>query len=101
MKVKKRLFDFRDYWSDFSFSSSSAKTYFCKVKTFYMHFEIEIQYLSGVQYCADNERKWFEKINLSDNLLDKYKTNRCGYRDYMRKYEKYQNNSKNFLRKRH
>ena len=37
-----------------------------------MHFEIEIQYFLGVQYGADNEQKWLEKINFSDNLLDKY-----------------------------
>ena len=49
--------------------------------------------------------KTFIDVNCFDYIYvpidDKYKTNRCGYRDYMRKYEKYQNNYKNFLRKRH
>ena len=59
-KVKKRLLDFRNYLFDSSLSSSSVKTYFSKVKTFYMHFGIEIPYLPSVQYSNDYETSYFD-----------------------------------------
>lgn len=59
-KLKQRLLDFRDFLVNGDLSPSTAKTYFSKVKTFYMHFEIEIPYLPTVQYDRDYETSYFD-----------------------------------------
>ena len=59
-KLKKRLLDFRNHLLNSSLSSNSAKTYFSKVKTFYMHFEIEIPYLPTIQFDNDYETNYYD-----------------------------------------
>ena len=59
-KLKKRLLDFRNHLLNSSLSSKSAKTYFSKVKTFYMHFEIEIPYLPTIQFDNDYETNYYD-----------------------------------------
>ena len=58
-RIKNRLLDFRNHIISI-LSSSTAKTYFTKVKTFYMHFGIEIPYLPSVQYSNDYETSYFD-----------------------------------------
>ena len=58
-RIKNRLLDFRNHIISI-LSSSTAKTYFTKVKTFYMHFGIEIPYLPTVQYDRDYETSYFD-----------------------------------------
>lgn len=59
-KLKKRLLDYRNYLFDSDLSSNTSKTYFSKVKTFYMHLEIEIPYLPIIQYDKDYEVNYFD-----------------------------------------
>lgn len=59
-KLKKRLLDFRSYLLNNGFSSSTSKTYFSKIKTFYLHFEIEIPVLPTIQYENDYEVNYFD-----------------------------------------
>ena len=58
-RIKNRLLDFRNHLMD-NLSSSTSKTYFTKVKTFYMHFGVEIPYLPTVQYDRDYETNYFD-----------------------------------------
>ena len=58
-RIKNRLSDFRNYLMD-NLSSSTSKTYFTKVKTFYMHFGVEIPYLPTIQYNNDYEINYFD-----------------------------------------
>lgn len=58
-RIKNRLLDFRNHLMD-NLSSSTSKTYFTKVKTFYMHFGVEIPYLPTVQYDKDYETNYFD-----------------------------------------
>ena len=73
-KLKQRLLNFRDFLINSELSPTTAKTYFSNVKTFYMHFEIEIPYLPTIQYDKDYETSYFdlptkEQINLAINLV--------------------------------
>ena len=49
-KIKKRLLDYRSYLLKSNCSPNTVKTYFTKVKTFYIHFDIEIPHLPDAQY---------------------------------------------------
>lgn len=49
-KIKKRLLDFRSYLLDSPLSPNTSKTYFSKVKTFYLHFEVEVPHLPNAKY---------------------------------------------------
>ncbi len=49
-RIKERLITYRNYLIESNISSNTAKTYFSKLKTFYIHFEIEIPYLPEVRY---------------------------------------------------
>ena len=49
-KIKKRLIDFRSHLLSSNLSSNTSKVYFSKVKTFYMHFEIELPHLPQAKY---------------------------------------------------
>lgn len=49
-KVKKRLLNYRSYLLKSNCSPNTVKTYFTKVKTFYLHFDIEIPHLPDAQY---------------------------------------------------
>ena len=59
-KLKQRLLNFRDFLINGDLSPTTAKTYFSKVKTFYMHLEIEIPYLPTIQYERDYETSYFD-----------------------------------------
>ena len=70
-KLKQRLLNFRDFLINSELSPTTAKTYFSKVKTFYMHFEIEIPYLPTIQYDKDYETSYFDlptKKHISEAL---------------------------------
>ena len=49
-KIKRRLIGFRSHLLKSDLSSNTSKTYFSKVKTFYMHFEIEMPHLPQAKY---------------------------------------------------
>ncbi|MBQ2635961.1 MAG: site-specific integrase [Methanobrevibacter sp.] len=49
-KIKKRLLDFRSYLFSTDLSPNSVRTYFTKVLTFYMHFEVEIPNIPQAKY---------------------------------------------------
>ena len=49
-RIKHRLLDYRTFLLESDLSSNTVKTYFSKLKTFYIHFEIEIPYLPDVKY---------------------------------------------------
>ena len=49
-KVKKRLLNYRSYLLKSNCSPNTVKTYFTKVKTFYLHFDIEIPHLPSAKY---------------------------------------------------
>ena len=49
-KIKKRLLDFRNYLFTSDLSPNTSKTYFSKVKTVYMHFEVEIPHIPQAKY---------------------------------------------------
>ena len=49
-RLKERLLTYRTYLLDSDLSSNTVKTYFSKLKTFYIHYEIEIPYLPDVKY---------------------------------------------------
>ena len=58
-RIKNRLLDFRNHLIS-NLSSTTAKTYFTKVKTFYIHFGVEIPYLPTFQYDNDYEINYFD-----------------------------------------
>ena len=52
-------------------SSNTVKTYFSKLKTFYVHFEIEIPHLPDVKYNSEYEINYLDlptKENIRDAL---------------------------------
>ena len=49
-KIKKRLLNYRSYLLKSNCSPNTVKTYFTKVKTFYIHFDIEIPHLPDAKY---------------------------------------------------
>lgn len=49
-KVKKRLLNYRSYLLKSNCSPNTVKTYFTKVKTFYLHFDVEIPHLPDAKY---------------------------------------------------
>lgn len=49
-KIKKRLLDFRSHLLNSDRTPNTSRTYFSKVKTFYMHFEVELPNLPQAKY---------------------------------------------------
>lgn len=49
-RIKKRLLNFRSYLLNSELSPNTTKTYFSKVKTFYLHFEFELPHLPQAKY---------------------------------------------------
>lgn len=49
-RIKKRLLNYRSYLLKSNCSPNTVKTYFTKVKTFYLHFDIEIPHLPDAKY---------------------------------------------------
>lgn len=71
-KIKKRLLDFRSYLFNSDLSPNSTKTYFSKVKTFYMHFEVELPYLPQAKYDKIYETNYLDlptKEHIHEALL--------------------------------
>lgn len=58
-RLKKHLIEYRTYLID-NLTPATAKTYFSKVKTFYIHFEIEIPYLPSVKYGKEYETGYLD-----------------------------------------
>ena len=71
-KIKKRLLDFRSYLFNSDLSPNSTKTYFSKIKTFYMHFEVELPYLPQAKYDKIYETNYLDlptKEHIHEALL--------------------------------
>lgn len=49
-KIKKRLIEFRSFLLNSNLSTNTSKTYFSKIRTFYLHFEIELPHLPQAKY---------------------------------------------------
>lgn len=49
-RIKKRLLNYRSYLLKSKSSPNTVRTYFTKVKTFYIHFDIEIPHLPDAKY---------------------------------------------------
>lgn len=59
-KIKKRLIDFRNHLQKSSLSPNTSKTYFSKVKTFYMQHEVELPRLPPVKYDKIYETNYLD-----------------------------------------
>lgn len=59
-KIKKRLLEFRNYLFNGNLSPNTSKTYFSKIKSFYMHFGVEIPYLPSIQYDNEYQINYFD-----------------------------------------
>ena len=59
-KIKKRLIDFRSYLLNSNLSPNTSKTYFSKVKTFYLHFEFELPHLPQAKYDKIYETNYLD-----------------------------------------
>ena len=59
-KIKKRLMEFRSFLLNSDLSPYTSKTYFSKVKAFYLHFEIELPHLPQAKYDKMYETNYFD-----------------------------------------
>ena len=59
-KIKKRLIDFRTYLLNSELSPNTSKTYFSKIKTFYLHFEFELPNLPQAKYDKIYETNYLD-----------------------------------------
>jgi len=59
-KIKKRLTDFRSYLLNSQLSPNTSKTYFSKIKTFYLHFEFELPHLQQAKYNKNYETNYLD-----------------------------------------
>ena len=59
-KIKNRLLDYRTYLMSLEMSHNTVKTYFSKLITFYLHFEIEIPKLPDLKYNKNYETNYFD-----------------------------------------
>lgn len=59
-KLKKRLIDFRSHLLNSNLSSKTAKTYFSKIKTFYLHFEFELPHIPQAKYNKNYEPNYLD-----------------------------------------
>lgn len=59
-KIKKRLLDYRSFLLSSNMSPNTAKTYFSKLKTFYLHFEIELPHLPDAKYNKIYETNYLD-----------------------------------------
>ena len=59
-RIKKRLLDYRSYLLSSSMSPNTAKTYFSKVKTFYLHFEVDLPHLPDAKYDKIYETNYLD-----------------------------------------
>lgn len=71
-KIKKRLMNFRSYLLNSNLSPNTSKTYFSKVKTFYLHFEFELPHLPQAKYDKIYETNYLDlptKEHIHEALL--------------------------------
>lgn len=71
-KIKKRLIEFRSYLLNSNLSPNTTKTYFSKVKTFYLHFEFELPHLPQAKYEKIYETNYLDlptKEHIHEALL--------------------------------
>ena len=61
-KIKKRLLNFRSYLLNSNLSPNTSKTYFSKVKTFYLHFEFELPHLQQAKYDKNYETNYLKNV---------------------------------------
>lgn len=59
-RLKGRLLSYRSYLLESDLSSNTIKTYFSKLKTFYMHYEIEIPHLPDAKYDKQYETNYLD-----------------------------------------
>lgn len=59
-KIKNRLLDYRSYLLKSNMSPNTAKTYFSKLKTFYLHHEIELPHLPDAKYNKIYETNYLD-----------------------------------------
>lgn len=59
-KIKKRLVEFRSFLLNSNLSPNTSKTYFSKVKTFYLHFEFELPRLPQAKYDKIYETNYLD-----------------------------------------
>ncbi|MBE6486633.1 MAG: integrase [Methanosphaera stadtmanae] len=59
-RLRERLLSYRNYLLENNLSSNTVKTYFSKIKTFYIHFEIELPHLPDVKYSKQYETNYLD-----------------------------------------
>ncbi len=59
-KIKNRLLDYRTHLLESDMSPNTSKTYFSKLKTFYLHFEIELPHLPDAKYNKIYETNYLD-----------------------------------------
>ena len=59
-RIKNRLLDYRTHLISLDMSHNTVKTYFSKLITFYLHFEIEIPKLPDLKYNKNYETNYFD-----------------------------------------
>lgn len=59
-RIKTRLLDYRTYLVNLEMSHNTVKTYFSKLITFYMHYEIEIPKLPDLKYNNNYEINYYD-----------------------------------------
>ena len=62
-KIKKRLMEFRSYLLNSNLSPNTSKTYFSKVKTFYLHFDFELPHLPQAKYDKIYETNYLDLLS--------------------------------------
>lgn len=71
-KIKKRLIEFRTFLLNSNLSPNTSKTYFSKVKTFYLHFEFELPHLPQAKYDKIYETNYLDlptREHIHESLL--------------------------------
>jgi hypothetical protein len=59
-KIKRRLIEFRSFLLNSDLSPYTSKTYFSKLKTFYLHFDIELPHLPQAKYDKMYETNYLD-----------------------------------------
>lgn len=59
-RIKKRLIEYRSHLLERKITPNTIKTYFTKIKTFYVHFEIEMPNLPDAQYNTSYEINYLD-----------------------------------------
>lgn len=59
-KIKERLIEYRSYLLNREISANTVKTYFSKIKTFYMHFEVEMPQIPNAKYDKSYQSNYLD-----------------------------------------